>query len=172
MKSKLTIALITILIIVVLVISKNKLNAMNVEKKQTGNGSKLKILDVQTIRSDSQGDGRYGSTRSGHKHMGIDLVAQVNEDIYSPVAGEVKKIGLAYAGDNRYNSFHIAMDSGLTLKLLYVKPLFKVGDRVNAGQVIARSQNIAAKYGGGMINHVHVELISNGFNIDPTNFFI
>lgn len=172
MKNKITITLLTILVIVALVISKKKVNAMSVEKKAGTDGKKLVILAKQIIRVDAAGDGHYQTSRTGHKHKGIDLVCKPGESIFSPGDGKVVKIGLAYSGDNRYNSYHIALDSGLRLKLLYVKPLFKLNDPVQAGQIIATSQNIAAKYGGSMINHVHVEVISNGFTIDPTNFFI
>lgn len=170
LKNKTTIILITILVIVILFISKKKVNAMSAEKNS--NGNQIKILAKQILRSDGQGSGTFGASRGRRKHNGIDLVAAVGENVFTSVGGKVKKIGLAYSGDNRFNSYHIELDNGLTMKLLYVKPLFKVGDRVAAGTIIATVQNIASKYGGGMINHVHVELISNGFTIDPTKYFI
>lgn len=163
--------MLTTLVIIALVISKKKANAMSVEKKGP-TGGKMKILASQVIRIDAAGNGNYGRSRTGHKHMGVDLIAKPGESIFAPEGGKVVKIGLAYSGDSRYNSYHIALDSGLRLKLLYVKPHFKLNDRVQAGQVIATSQDIAGKYGASMINHVHVEIISNGFTIDPTKFLI
>ena len=48
-------------------------------------------------------------------------MAKVGEDVTLNSAGVVKKIGYAYANDTRFNSYHIELENGLILKLLYVK---------------------------------------------------
>lgn len=177
MKKIIIIGLAVLFTLLILIIMKKKANAATEVVYNAGGNpapanSKLKLLAKQVLRKDKQGDGSYHSSRTGHTHEGIDLVAGVGENVFTSVAGTVKKIGLAYENDNRFNSYHIDLDNGLTLKLLYVNPYFKLGNRVEAGQIIGKAQNIAGKYGGGMINHMHVELLENGVHIDPTNYLL
>jgi hypothetical protein len=79
------------------------------------------------------------------------------------VAGIVTRLGWCYVNEP-YRLVEILSHQGAFLwRFLYVDPDVAAGDVVGSGQVIGHAQDIAAKYGGGMINHVHVEV-----NIDPT----
>lgn len=158
--------------VLMFIIYLRKIGLKAISNPMQNSNKKFFILPTQTIRVDTSGNGNYGEVRKGHKHQGIDLLVTPGTDIKAPLDGKVIKIGLAYADDKRFNSFHIELKNGVILKLLYVKPLFKVGDTVKENDVIATSQNIAGKYGGSMKNHVHVELLENGKAFNPTAFFI
>jgi len=52
------------------------------------------------------------------------------------------------------------------IKMYYFLPSVKPGESVVVGEKIGTAQNIANKYGGDMIPHVHLEIVS----IDPELF--
>jgi murein DD-endopeptidase MepM/ murein hydrolase activator NlpD len=167
--------LLIVLIIIILLIMVKKSKSMSEAKKTPGqiNFNRLNLLAVHTLRNDAMGKGHYNAPRShAGNHKGVDLVSAPFENVKLNVPGVVKYIGYAYDNDKRFNSYHITLAHGLVLKLLYVKPLYKVGDTIKAGATIATAQNIAAKHGGGMLNHLHVELLENGKNIDPTKYVL
>lgn len=158
------------LVVVFLFIAITKAQAMSTNNNNIP-VTRLQLLPVHTLRSDPAGHGAYNADRGARDHKGIDLIAAPGAKITLPVSGRVVKIGRAYATDSRYNSYHIRLANDLVLKLLYVKPLYKVNENINAGAVIGEAQNIAAKYPGrGMLNHIHVEILRNGTAIDPTPF--
>lgn len=132
--------------------------------------SKLFFFSNHSLRSDVQGDGAFGAPRGAHTHKGVDLLATPGLFVKLSVPGTVTQIGYAYNDDTRYNSYHIDLGNDTTLKLLYVSPLFKVGDTIQAGQTIGTMQNITAKWGKTMKNHLHVEMYQDGELIDPTTY--
>jgi len=123
--------------------------------------------------SDAFGSGAFAASRSGgtRGHNGVDVVTTVGQAILSPITGQVTRIAYPYSDDKRYTGLEI-VNSDYKVKLFYVSPTVVIGTPVKAGQKIAIAQNIAAKYGTGMINHVHIEAYDKKGNLlNPTNLF-
>jgi leukocyte cell-derived chemotaxin-2 len=60
---------------------------------------------------------------------------------------------------------------GTSWKILYtdVDPSIKIGDKINAGQVMGTAQDITGTY-PGIKNHVHVKLRINYQVVDPAKY--
>jgi murein DD-endopeptidase MepM/ murein hydrolase activator NlpD len=158
------------LVVLVLLLFKNKAKANTMEKNI--NNIKYRILSQSVIRVDNAGNGNYQSSRIGHVHQGIDLICTPGENILAPFAGKVLRQANPYANDASYKGLeYVSTDGTLKMKLFYVNN-FSIGQTFKTGEVFAKAQNIALKYGGGMLPHVHVELRINGFVINPTSYFI
>lgn len=120
---------------------------------------------------DPLGDGAFGANRSGgRKHKGIDIVAKPGETIFSPITGKVTRFPIPYSDDSRYTGIEIT-NSTYRIMIFYMKPNISIGSTVIAGQSIGVAQNISAKHGLSMKNHVHYEVYKNGVLINPTNMF-
>jgi len=121
---------------------------------------------------DPLGDGAFGASRSNgtRKHKGIDIVTKPGETIFSPITGKVTRFPIPYADDNRYNGAEIT-NSTYRIMIFYMKANVSIGSTIIAGQSIGIAQNISAKHGAAMKNHVHYEVYKNGILIDPTNMF-
>jgi len=132
-----------------------------------------KVTKNNTPRNcDPLGCGHFGASRSGgtRTHRGIDIVAVPGERIFSPITGNVSRYPIPYANDNRYSGIEIK-NATYRVVMFYLKPIVSIGSVVIAGQPIGEAQNISAKHGASMRNHVHVEVYKNGVLIDPTNLF-
>ena len=115
--------------------------------------------DERVIRVDGQGNGNFAEPRGGHRHKGVDYCFLPDEAVKSPVSGIVTRIGQAYSDTPKYKLIEILSHKGYILwRFLYVKPFVKAGDKVTVDQTIGTAQDISAKYGGGMKDHVHVEM--------------
>ena len=121
------------------------------------------LLARQRIRLDGSGDGRFGSTRSGHIHQGIDLLVVPGEVLTSPVDGIIERLALPYANDPDYSGVVLAGD-GYRVKVFYCHliPGLMRGSAVMRGEPFAIAQDIAAKYGPPMLPHIHVEVRTLG----------
>lgn len=119
---------------------------------------------------DPLGCGSFGSKRTHGMHKGIDKRAVPGETIFSPITGIVNRYPDPYANDSRYSGIEIE-NSTYKIKMFYLKANVAVGSTVIAGQPIGIAQNISAKHGAAMRNHVHFEAYKNGVLIDPTNMF-
>lgn len=118
------------------------------------------IVTPQRLRNDAAGSGRYGATRHGHIHAGVDLLVIEGEAVRSPIAGTVARITNAYANSTRWKGVVIDGD-GYQVKILYVQPVadLAAGDYVLRGEVIGHAQAISEHYPGtGMKDHIHVEV--------------
>ena len=74
--------------------------------------------------TDHAGSGVFGASRGGRLHAGLDLIAQVGDEVVSPIGGIVTHIGKAYP-DANLGSIHIkgaGQHAWATIKLLYVAP--------------------------------------------------
>lgn len=111
------------------------------------------------IRSDEAGDGRFGARRDGgtRSHLGLDFIADVGGLVFAPVDGVTGDAGICYRDDPSYSYVRIHTDWA-EVRVLYVAPSLPAGTWVEAGQVIGRAQNVAARYGPPMTNHVHLEV--------------
>jgi|SRR5690606_2522309 len=137
-----------------------------------GNKAFAAVTKNQKLRGDDPfGSGKFGAPRGNRKHNGIDLVVSPGQDIFSPITGKVTRIAYPYASDLSYKGLEIVNEQ-YQVKIFYINPTVAIPSVVTAGQKIAEAQNIAAKYGSTMTNHVHFE-IRNALNqvIDPTNLF-
>lgn len=122
---------------------------------------------------DPFGCGTFGASRSGgsRKHKGIDFIASPGESIFAPISGKITRYAIPYADDTRYKGIEIQNDSH-TVKMFYIMPAVAVGTIVATGQKIGVAQNISAKYGASMTNHVHFEVYDKkGTLLNPTNSF-
>ena len=120
------------------------------------------------IRVDRAGDGHYGASRNQGRrtHRGVDYICSPGQSIVAPITGRIIREAWPYAKDRRYTGFLIR-NGILEIKVFYCKLLpGMVGRSVNRGDDIAVAQNIAQKYKGGMIPHVHLEIT----NINPELF--
>lgn len=128
------------------------------------------ILPVQRIRRDPMGDGNFGASRTGHVHEGVDLVVVPGEVLTSPIRGEVLRVTRPYANDPDYTGVVLA-GGGYEVKFFYCHLMAGLhpGDEVEPGEPFAVAQDIAAKYGGGMVPHVHVEVRYLGSLVNPRN---
>ena len=133
----------------------------------------LRLLPNHLLREhDDAGDGHYHASRDGgtRLHRGVDLVATFGQTVTSPFNGTVKRVGIAYNGDNRYRTIHIKSDDeDLIVKILYVNPLVEKGDVVITNQPIGTVQDLTQRY-AGITNHLHIEILVGGANIDPTPY--
>ncbi|MHC4703362.1 MAG: peptidoglycan DD-metalloendopeptidase family protein [Planctomycetota bacterium] len=120
--------------------------------------------DDEELRGvDPKGSGMFAAGRGSKRHKGVDYRKAVGQDVKTPVAGIVTRLGWCYK-DEPYRLVEILSHKGAFLwRVLYVDPCVESGAIVKSGQTIGQAQDIASKYGGGMINHVHVEV-----SIDPT----
>jgi len=103
--------------------------------------------------------------RGGRRHTGVDIKTKPNDDIHAAFDGVVTMSQRYYAYGNCIKIKH---DNGLeTLYSHNSKNLVKVGDRVKAGQVIART----GQTGRATTPHLHFECHINGQAFDPAHIF-
>ncbi|QEE49636.1 M23 family metallopeptidase [Flavobacterium alkalisoli] len=137
-----------------------------------GNKAFAALTPNQQLRGcDPLGCGHFGAPRGTRTHQGIDIIATPGQDILSPITGKVNRIAYPYASDMSYKRLEIENEQ-YTVKIFYIAPAVPVGSVVMAGSKIAVAQNISAKHGASMINHVHIEVRNAlGKLIDPTTLF-
>ncbi|MDX2248225.1 MAG: M23 family metallopeptidase [Bacteroidia bacterium] len=126
------------------------------------------VLPV-TIREDSQGDGKFGAKRGSRSHQGVDLLVFEGQPIYTPIEGIVNRVSYPYANDSRYSGLEITGTGtyeGYTVKIFYLAP-GAIGKAVKQGDSVGFAQSISKKYGGGMQDHIHLELRHQGELMDP-----
>lgn len=120
---------------------------------------------------DPFGCGTYLASRGNRKHEGEDYSISPGESVFSPISGTVTRIAYPYASDMSYKGVEIKNDE-LTVKIFYMVTTAKIGSTVKAGDLIGTAQNIAAKYGSTMVNHIHVEIRNKeGKLIQPSTLF-
>ena len=128
------------------------------------------LTTANTLRGcDPLGCGSFGAKRGTRKHSGVDIKATPGESIYSPISGTITRIAYPYADDLSYKGVEI-VNADCKVKIFYMTATVAVGSQVKAGQKIGVAQNISAKHGAAMTNHVHLEMYDKaGKLIDPTN---
>ena len=121
---------------------------------------------------DDMGHGDYGMPRGARNHRGWDVVAEPGTKIKAPITGKITKYGYMYRNAPHFRYVEI---SGYTYRFRLGYTLLKnvkVGDLVKEGNIIASLDNIAAHWGGGMKNHLHIECYKNGLLTDPEPLFL
>ena len=127
-------------------------------------------LDDMVIRNDEAGKGHFGADRGDRQHQGIDIKASPGASVRSLVSGTVIRPGTVYNGNPEFTLVWVQADDGTVVGLYYVESELVAGDRIEAGMAVGTAQNIAEHHGGGMENHVHIEVRPNGINggaVDP-----
>jgi len=105
--------------------------------------------------TDKQGSGAFGASRGSRKHNGIDYCMPPDSPVYSPVRGNVTKLGYPYAHDLSFRYVEISDSGGIRHRVFYVLPNVMVGETVNTSDVIGYSQKL---HYDGIKQHVHYEI--------------
>lgn len=106
---------------------------------------------------------RYGM-RNGRMHRGLDIAASTGTKINAADGGKV-----VYAGYRGAYGNLVEIDHGNGYKTRYAhcsKILVKPGDKVYKGQHIANIGNTGRSTGP----HLHLEILKNGTNQNPSNY--
>lgn len=126
----------------------------------------MRLLIFQEKRGcDNWGCGHFGASRGKRKHIGQDLIVENEENVFSPIAGKITKLGICYEDDHSYRYVEIT-NSKFVMRVLYVDPLVSVGDWVKDGDYIGYAQDLTTRY-KGITPHIHVEIKVNGKYVDP-----
>ena len=98
-------------------------------------------------------------------HLGIDIPADYNTNIYASNDGKVIK-----AQYNNSYGYYVVIDHGGNISTLYAhasKLLVKVGDKVQRGQVIAKIGSTGNSYG----YHLHFEFRDSSVKYNSTSYY-
>lgn len=109
---------------------------------------------------------RFGSRESirSYPHNGLDIAAPYGTSIKSASKGKV-----IFSGDKGSYGNLIIVDCGNGVQIYYghcSKLYAKVGDKVNAGDIIAA----VGSTGNSTGNHLHFEIKVNGVSVNPQNY--
>lgn len=119
---------------------------------------------------DAYGSGAFDASRDGGRrhHHGSDYVAAPGDVVRAPISGEVVKLGTVYGPHSGYRFVELRNpDTRLIARVLYVDSRVRIGDAVQAGDLIGFAEDLTKRY-RGITNHVHVELSSpQAPHIDP-----
>ena len=114
----------------------------------------------QGVRSDSMGDGHFGASRDGgtRLHNGTDFICNPGQEVASPIDGKIVRVAKPYANDSNYSG--VAIENGqMSIQMFYLEPYSDlIGKLVRQGDPIGTAQDIAAKYGGVMVPHIHLQV--------------
>lgn len=121
--------------------------------------------------ADAFGKGHFGASRKSRVHNGIDLVVIPGQDIFCPTDSTFVRYSYPYVEDTKYRGlWTITEDDGDVYESVvwYIVPMyFKLHEDIMCGERVGIAQNIALKYGAGMIPHVHWGVKRNGKWMDP-----
>lgn len=123
--------------------------------------------------SDRYGLGSFGAPRDGgkRKHLGLDLQAQIGQQVLSPIDGKVIRIKRPYGDGGPWDDGLLIAGVGdhqfLYATLYYLDPLSDiVGMPVAAGEPVGIATGLQGKY-PEIVDHVHFGLEQDGEWIDP-----
>jgi murein DD-endopeptidase MepM/ murein hydrolase activator NlpD len=113
--------------------------------------------------------GAFGCKRLFHKHEGVDLYCCHGMPVYAVEDGEVVAIE-HFTGEKSnppspwWNDTHSVLIEGQTGVVVYgeVDPLVSIGDKVKAGQTVARVRKVLKKDKGRPMSMLHLELHEHG----------
>lgn len=111
--------------------------------------------------TDAYGSGAFKASRDGgeRQHQGVDYVARAGQAVWAPISGLVTKIGYPYGDDPGLRYVEIENPAlKISARVFYVSPQVQVGQIVRLGTPIGVAQSLQARYPGGIVDHVHLEL--------------
>ncbi|SRR6266849_5069818 len=132
------------------------------------------VRPMKSRGSDRYGSGQPGSPRDhgSRAHKGLDLIASPNQQVFSPMRGNIIREAFPYKNDHSLRGILVrGIDefSGYEMKLFYVNGLFS--GLAIPGQIIGHAMDLSKKY-PGITNHVHFEMTFKGASIDPRSCFL
>ena len=135
---------------------------------------KIKDLSGNTLRSrgcDDQGCGHYGAPRGDRKHNGH----APHSSFTFPFDVVILRKGLVQTG-KPFTLLELtpakAFKNVIKFKVMYCDlDMYNIGDTVKKGYPIGMSQDNATYYGGGLQNHLHIEVRIGEKLINPTLMF-
>lgn len=133
------------------------------------------VAELPKRGSDAFGSGEFHASRGSRKHKGIDYSCFPDSVIRSPVFGKVTKLGYPYADDLSFRYVQVTDEADNDHRFFYVEPGVKVGDTIAPGDAIGTAQDVAAKHSTAnrkMKNHIHYEILINGTEVDPEDFWL
>jgi len=106
--------------------------------------------------------------------MGVDYLVTEGDPVYAPISGKLYAVK-PYSDPSKaaLNGCNIRSDTHIA-ELYYLQPdESKIGQVVEAGEVIGYAQDVSQFYSPGMKSHIHFEIQdrTTGQYIDPTNLF-
>jgi murein DD-endopeptidase MepM/ murein hydrolase activator NlpD len=146
------------------------LDSVSILEAMAARAAKLPPKDMMMPVAQAQITSRFNKNRLHpildvfRAHRGVDLAADRGTPIVAPASGVVREVGWRIGYGITVEMQH----SGevVTLFAHCDKALVKVGDKVNAGQVIARVGSTGLASGP----HVHFEVRRAGRSVDPIRF--
>lgn len=126
---------------------------------------------------DAMGCGHFGAPRGTRKHNGFDIAINPWETIKAPFKMKILRFGKVYPSITT-DLFDLVEFTGFGIfslfkfKLMYTDSVKyrNVGEILEKGEVLGNAQDIASFHGGGMINHIHLEVRLKGVLINPKLF--
>ena len=133
----------------------------------------MHIQNYPIRECDEQGCGYFGASRGSRKHVGIDIECSINAPILSPISGVVTKVGFPYSDEDKKHFRYIEVTKDdYRFRFFYLSPVLKVGDDVDAGDLLGYSQDLTTTY-KGIAQHCHFEVKDKeGNHIDPTPVYL
>lgn len=125
----------------------------------SGNGRLRYPTDSRSISAG------YPNYSSGRYHGGIDFPVSTGSNVYAAASGTVILVKYLNCSYGRY----LIIDHGDGLSTLYAhnsQILVSVGEKVSAGQVVAKSGSTGNSTGP----HCHFEVRVNGSQVNPLNY--
>lgn len=98
-------------------------------------------------------------------HEGIDIITNIGTDVFAPGDGIVDYVGIKGG-----LGLVIEVDHGFGYRTIFghlSKTLVKAGTKIKRGDLIAKTGNTGLSTGP----HLHYEVLHNGINLDPKQFF-
>jgi murein DD-endopeptidase MepM/ murein hydrolase activator NlpD len=115
------------------------------------------------IRSDPGGDGHFGASRGNRKHEGLDFLCAPGQIVRAVIPGKLVS-AYPYAGDVIFAGCRLWGKDFMAKMFYFIPHKHLINEDVLAGEEIGIAQDISAKYGGGMLPHLHVGL----YKLNPT----
>ena len=95
---------------------------------------------------------KYGDSRPGHSHAGVDFALEGTEKAAALVGGLVVHVG---NHDGYGGTVDVLGDNGYIYRYAHQQPLVKEGQRISAGEAVSYANGTGTNVGG---NHLHFEV--------------
>jgi len=110
------------------------------------------------VRSDGKGDGAFGAKRGDRLHLGTDFLSVAGQGVVAPVDCQYRRfVQRVYATDSTYTGMELETQEFM-LTFFYISPSINHMDFVKAGELMGLAQDINAKWGDPMQNHIHLQV--------------